>query len=230
MPERISHRQRPPDTDEQLLRAWGWGLEELAEAVPEELVDPWITRVFNPDDRAVDAMTRLGFHHTHAIGHVREALDWARTAQAAIVPTDSATVCAFADCVRILARRIAVAADSIAAQQSPPSENQDDNFVPIMPVWRERFGSYRTRDVEAFFAKHPGIRQRRPRSNRREVHAADWARYWAQHDRIAWDRVDEQEGQPSVVGDDVDTGLFLENAAQMVRRTRAKKARKQGRK
>ena len=128
LPARKRGGREPTDVD--WLRGWGERIRSLLDADnPELLADSGI--VYNPDSEAVDAMGRLGFRFTHAIGHIREALDWARTAHAKLVSDDWESIAAFCGDLDILARRIEVGVGAIEADTPDTKPDTGQKILPI---------------------------------------------------------------------------------------------------
>ncbi len=121
-------------------------------------------------------------------------------------------------CHELDARATAEQAGALA-DQAP----DDDAYVLVSSLWSERFPSKRYRSAEAkAILDTARIRYRKPQTNRLEVHAADWARYWADRDRRA-----AADGDESVTGDRVETPMFLENAGRMYAKILPKKQGRQ---
>ncbi|NLF06358.1 MAG: hypothetical protein GX594_00020 [Pirellulaceae bacterium] len=76
----------------------------------------------------------------------------------------------------------------------PPGKNgeadgsADSAFVPAVDLWKSRFDSYKA--AKQFLDAHPEIHIRKPSPQRLEIHAGDWAKYWAKQDAQGFDALD----------------------------------------
>lgn len=109
--------------------------------------------------------------------------------------------------------------------QGEPSD--DSSWVGASTLWPEHFETWRK--AKAFLKKHPEIRTRHPRENRCQIHAGDWAMYWAGQDKKGFDALDKKgEGLRSIADDPSVSGEFLAQAEERVARLRAEKRKTAG--
>ena len=76
------------------------------------------------------------------------------------------------------------------AQTPPQSAPDDDAYVPASALWRDEFGTYRKFKTWLKNTPETEVRRRRPRENRLELHAADWARHWDAVHKAMFDAAD----------------------------------------
>ena len=63
-------------------------------------------------------------------------------------------------------------------------------YVGASTLWGDRFATYRKFETWLKNTPETEVRRRRPRKNRLELHAADWARYWDAFDKGKFDAAD----------------------------------------
>ena len=87
----------------------------------------------------------------------------------------------------------------------------EDPYVPASCLWQSRFDTYA--QFKRWFDKIPDstIRRCKPWTQRLEIHAADWVRYWSQKDIAEFESLDE-----------VSMSAKLADAAAKVRERRRK--------
>ncbi len=77
----------------------------------------------------------------------------------------------------------------------------------------------------ASFCRRYKIRTNKPHRNRLEIHAGDWARYWAQQDKAGFEGLDSGGENPSV---SENADLVVEGAAERLKAIQARRQRQQG--
>ncbi len=71
--------------------------------------------------------------------------------------------------------------------------SDDSAFVQASKIgWQDKLNSIDHKRLKAFLKEHPGIRTRKPKKQRLEIHAGDWARYWAEKEAGELKPVDEK--------------------------------------
>ena len=108
--------------------------------------------------------------------------------------------------------------------RKPPNKRpavEEDSYVPAVKLWREKFSDYAK--AKRFLAAHPEIRTRKPSVQRLEIHAADWAKFWAEQDRNSFDNLAGDSERPSIADDPDMEKNFLAGADERLAAVRAKK-------
>ena len=74
-----------------------------------------------------------------------------------------------------------------------PVGEDDDAWVPISTVWRDKFETYK--QCKAFLNSTNQIRTRKPNKQRLDVHAGDWVRFWRRQSDEAFEELDSPSEQ-----------------------------------
>ena len=75
----------------------------------------------------------------------------------------------------------------------PEPTDDESSWIAASKVHPDKFKTYKK--FLAFLQEHPEIRTNKPSSQRLNVHAGDWARYWASLDDKAFERLDTLDSE-----------------------------------
>ena len=107
---------------------------------------------------------------------------------------------------------------SIVLPAPSPEASDDSPWVPAAKLWKgSKLSS--CKEVKAFRQQHPEM-FRNPSPYKLEIHAALWARYWAEQEAASFEGMG---GQPSIADDPEVSRKFLAEAVERAKVLRAKK-------
>ena len=88
--------------------------------------------------------------------------------------------------------------DAIVAwcEAQTPEQPDETAWVAASILQRQTRKTLSAKQLRKLLSDHPEIRHRRPRPNRLEVHAGDWAKHWAGQDAMEFDALDRGEHAP----------------------------------
>lgn len=106
-----------------------------------------------------------------------------------------------------------------AAKMTTPGPVGDGPWVPAGTLWHDKFST--NRELTRFREQHPEMFHN-PSTYKLEIHAARWAKYWAEHDKAGFDSLD---GDAPSVADDPD--IQSDAIAEALQRAAALRQKKQ---